>query len=225
MSFGRSRIPVAKPQMKITSQNSIALPASAAALEQTSGGPCENRESIVPGAKVLEVMGQIGNRALFEKLALANLDSATRVAHRLTGNQDLADELVQETMLRAVRNWESFRHQSEFKTWLYRIMINAFRDQLRRKPKVDFVEVDPSQYLSSANSAESNVEAKELGEIVAELIAKLPQRQREVLVLTTYESLTNEQIAKTLNINVANVHANLSTARKKLKEWLAKKWK
>ena len=169
-------------------------------------------------------MGQIGSRAKFEGLVKANLDCTTRVAIRLTGNQDLAEELVQETMLRAVRNWESFRHESDFKTWLYRILINVFRDQLRRKPKVAFVEVEQNQHQSNEHSAESSAEAQELSEIVAGLIAQLPQRQREVLVLTTYESLTNEQIATTLNINVANVHANLSTARKKLKEWLAKQW-
>ena len=208
--------------MKITSQNSIALPASAAALEQTSGGPCENRESIVPGAKVLEVMGQIGNRALFEKLALANLDSATRVAHRLTGNQDLADELVQETMLRAVRNWESFRHQAQFNTWLYRILINAFRDQHRTKPRVNFVEVQPNTHVAKSDSVEANVEATELSELVGKLIAELPDRQREVLVLSTYEQLSNQQIADALKIEVSNVHVTLSTARKKLKEWLAR---
>ena len=81
-------------------------------------------------------------------------------------------------------------------------------------PKSSFVEVDPNQHQSNVHSAESKAEAQELTEIVAELIAQLPQRQREVLVLTTYESLTNEQIAATFNINVANVHANLSTARK-----------
>ena len=211
--------------MKLTSQNSIALPVHAATSDQTLGSSSGNRESINPGAKVLEAMGQIGSRALFERLVKANLDSTTRVAIRLTGNQDLAEDLIQETMLRAVRNWESFRHESDFKTWLYRILINVFRDQLRRKPKVAFVEVEPNQHRSSECSAESNAEAQELSEIVAGLIAQLPQRQREVLVLTTYESLTNEQIATTLNINVANVHANLSTARKKLKEWLAKQWK
>ena len=211
--------------MKFTSQNSIALSAHAVPSDHTPESSCGNRESIIPGAKVLEAMGQIGNRALFETLAKANLDSITRIATRLTGNQDLAEELVQETMLRAVRNWESFRHESEFKTWLYRILINVFRDSLRQKPKVDFVEVDPNQHRSKVYSAESKAEAQELSEIVAGLIAQLPQRQREVLVLTTYESLTNEQIAAALNINVANVHANLSTARKKLKEWLATKWK
>ena len=171
VSFGRSRIPVAKPQMKLTSQNSIALPAPAAASDHTLGSSSGNRESIVSGARVLEAMGQIGNRALFEKLVKANLDSTTRVAIRLTGNQDLAEELVQETMLRAVRNWESFRHESDFKTWLYRILINVFRDQLRRKPKVAFIEVDPGDHRSSEYSAESNAETKELSEIVAGLIA------------------------------------------------------
>ena len=80
----------------------------------------------------------------------------------------------------------------------------------------------PDAHLSRSDSVEAKADAEELSDLVAKLIAELPQRQREVLVLATYESLSNQQIAESLGIKVSNVHANLSTARKKLKEWLAR---
>ena len=140
-------------------------------------------------------MGQLEKRAIFERLVKEHLDSTTRVAIRLTGNQDLAEELVQETMLRAVRNWESFRHQAQFNTWLYRILINAFRDQHRTKPRVNFVEVQPNSHVAKSDPVEANVETTALSDLVGKLIAQLPERQREVLVFSTYEQLNNQQIA------------------------------
>ncbi len=178
------------------------------------------------GAGILDAMAELGSnkrhRTEFEQEIKTHLDSTTRIAVRLTGDHDLAEELVQETMLRAVRNWESFRHQSQFKTWLYRILINAFRDQLRRKPKVNFADIEKQNCQSTESTAEAQAQANELGDLVAGLILQLPQRQREVLVLATYESMSNEQIANTLNTNIPNVHANLCTARKKLKQQLSK---
>lgn len=207
--------------MKFSGQTSIALNASALGSKslKTSSG---KRESTFLGAKVLDAMGQLEKRAIFERLVKEHLDSTTRVAIRLTGNQDLAEELVQETMLRAVRNWESFRHQAQFNTWLYRILINAFRDQHRTKPRVNFVEVQPNTHVAKSDPVEANVETTELSDLVGKLIAQLPERQREVLVLSTHEQLNNQQIADALKIEVSNVHATLSTARKKLKEWLAR---
>ncbi len=169
----------------------------------------------------LEKLTELRRRAEFEKQIKLHLDSTTRLAMRLTGNWDVAEELVQETMLRAVRNWESFRHQSLFKKRLYRILINAFRDQLRRQPKADFTQIEETDCPATEATAEAKAEAGELGEIVASLIAELPERQREVLVLTTYESFSSEQIATTLNINIANVHSNLCTARRRLKQQLS----
>ena len=100
--------------------------------------------------------------------------------------------------------------------------INAFRDQHRTKPRVNFVEVQPNTHVAKSDPVEANVETTELSDLVGKLIAQLPERQREVLVLSTHEQLNNQQIADALKIEVSNVHATLSTARKKLKEWLAR---
>ena len=176
----------------------------------------------VTGARLIETMKQIAKRARFERLVKSHIDPASKLALRLTGNWDAAEELVQETMLRAVRNWNSFREQSQFKTWLYRILINAFRDGIRKRNKVEYDTSQTNEQPSREQTVESQAEAKELNEIISRLTSQLPPRQREVLILSTYESLTNQEIANTLGINVANVHANLCTARKRLKQQLEK---
>lgn len=166
-----------------------------------------------------------GDRAQFERLIKKHLQPATQLALRLTGEWNAAEDLVQETMLKAVRNWETFRSQSQFKTWLFRIMINAFRDRLRKQKRTnEHVEsnvdtVEPASDLSEV--ADASAQVHELGEVVASLIAKLPERQREVIVLSTYQSLTSSEIAEALEISIANVHSTLSAARKKLKQQLA----
>jgi RNA polymerase sigma-70 factor (ECF subfamily) len=196
--------------MKISGQNSFALSPNARSL------PRENQE----GTKLLDAMKKLGKRASFEKQVKGQLDPISQTAFRLTGNWDTAEELVQETMLRAVRNWDSFREQAHFKTWLYRILINAFRDQIRRRKNISTTE-ETEELESREHNVHSQAEANELSELVNQLISKLPDRQKEVLILSTYESLSNQQVAETLNVSVANVHANLSLARKRLKEQLA----
>lgn len=165
-----------------------------------------------------------GDRAQFERLLKKHLQPATQLALRLTGEWNAADDLVQETMLKAVRSWETFRSQSQFKTWLFRIMINAFRDRLRKQKRVDeHVELgvnakEPASDVSKV--VDATAEASELGDVVAALVARLPGRQREVIVLSAYQSLSSSEIAEALGISVANVHSTLSTARKKLKHQL-----
>lgn len=166
------------------------------------------------------------NRKGFERLIKRHLEPAMQLAIRLTGDQDAADEIVQETMLKAVRSWTSFRGQSQFKTWLFRIMINAFRDRLKRQKRVrensePAGDGQPDTVHAKTDSVEASLEAKELNEVVTLLISRLPERQREVLILSSYQQLSNEEIAATLEIKLANVHSNLSTARKKLKQQLA----
>src|SRR4051812_9131078 len=73
------------------------------------------------------------DRESFERLMTEHLAAAHRLAIRLTGRAESAEDLVQEAMLRASRAWQSFRGQSRFTTWLFQIVINVFRDRLRRR--------------------------------------------------------------------------------------------
>jgi RNA polymerase sigma-70 factor, ECF subfamily len=159
------------------------------------------------------------DRPSFDRLMLDHLPAAHRLAIRLTGNPDRAEELVQDAMLRASRSWDSFRMQSKFTTWLFQIVINVFRDQLRKRTAVEQVNEDVIDH--AAFSPAEVVSGSELGELVARHVSSLPPRQREVLVLVAYEQMRPSEAAHVLGISEQSARTNLHFARQTLKKHLA----
>jgi RNA polymerase sigma-70 factor (ECF subfamily) len=160
------------------------------------------------------------DRDTFDRLMLEHLSAALRFAIRLLGDPHEAEDLVQDAILRAARNWQSFRGQAAFRTWLFQIVINAFRDRLRAKREpsqameddvVDRRSIDPLMAMQGG----------ELAEIVAKHVSALPPRQREVLVLLTYEQLSVPEAAKLLETSEQNVRTNLHFARERLRKDLS----
>jgi RNA polymerase sigma-70 factor (ECF subfamily) len=161
-------------------------------------------------------MASSGERQPLEQLVTEALPVALAFAQRLTGDADRAEEVVQEALFRAVRGWRSFRGDCEPRTWLFRIIVNVFRDQIGRGSQglpdeiVDRRSSDPAELASAAD----------LGRHIARLVSALPPRQREVLVLVTYEHLTVAETARLLEITEGNVHATLHVARERLRKQL-----
>jgi RNA polymerase sigma-70 factor (ECF subfamily) len=163
-------------------------------------------------------MARFGSRHAFERSVLEHLPDALNLAIRLTGDPDSAEDIVQEALVRAARGWSGFRGEASCRTWLFRIVINVFRDQLDRRPMAEL----PEELLDArAVGVVTQAEAGELAEIIAQLISALPPRQREVLVLSTYENLDPSEIASLLQISQANVYATLHVARERLRSQLA----
>ena len=163
-------------------------------------------------------MARSGRRATFERLVEDHLPAALRLALRLTGDPDRAEEVVQEAMLKASKAWRSFRGDAEFRTWLFRIVINAFRDTIQRRPSPVPLPDDltDERQITASDAALAN----ELGRMIAQRVSSLPPRQREVLVLATYEGLRPKRIAAVLGISETNVHATLYAARARLRRQL-----
>ena len=160
-----------------------------------------------------------GPAKTLDELVPAHLPQALRFAMRLTGDPDAAEEVVQDALLRAARSWRTFRGDSEFQTWLLRIVINVFRDWAARRPSTQSL---PSDLRDSreAGPPDALLEA-ELGRLVAAKIGRLPPRQREVLVLMAYEGLTPRDVSRVLGISESNVYATLHVARERLRRELA----
>jgi RNA polymerase sigma-70 factor (ECF subfamily) len=162
-----------------------------------------------------------GQLASLDVLVREHLPAAMRFATRLSGNTHEAEEIVQEALLRAVRRINSYRGESDFRTWLWRIVINVFRDRLRC-PRLSTTSVDElSEASDQGSEPDATLMARELSERIAREVSRLPPRQREVLVLVSYEGLGVPQVAELLSISQANVHSTLSAARGKLREILA----
>ena len=160
------------------------------------------------------------DRQTFDRLVLEHLPAALRLAVRLTGRTDLAEDVVQNALLKASCNWHTFRGESAFRTWLLQIVVHAFRDDWDRRSrrKTDLLQDDQADRRTTDPADLAAV--AELGPAVAAAVSNLPPRQREVLVLHTYEQLSDAQIALVLGIAPQNVRTTLHLARQKLKEVL-----
>ena len=158
------------------------------------------------------------DREILEQLVSEHHASLSRLAIRMTGGQEPAEEIMQEALLRIVSGWSGFRGQSTFRTWATRILLNVFHDWLaKRRPSTPIADASDPRQADPASFAM----AEELRRYVAERVSALPPRQREVLVLMTYEGLAAEEVAQLLEIQVSCVYANMYEARRRLRAELA----
>ena len=164
-------------------------------------------------------MGHSGDPTALDRLVRTHLPETLRFATRLTGSLDSAEDVVQEALVRVTRSWATFRGESDFRTWLFRIVINVFRDRLSHERTTAGMPGDTVD-RRAADPGDSAI-VNELSRIIAQKISTLPPRQREVLVLMSYENLTPQQTAEVLGITVGNVHVTLHLARERLREELA----
>jgi RNA polymerase sigma-70 factor (ECF subfamily) len=157
------------------------------------------------------------DRQTLDRLMLDHLPAAQRFAVRLCGDVAQAEDVLHDAIVRAATNWKSFAGRSKFKTWLFSIIVNVWRDRFRGKPEAQPLEMEPAD----PRAAIDPIESAEIGQIVAGKISSLPPRQREVLVLIAFEQLSASEAAGVLGISQENVRVNLFHARQRLKQELA----
>lgn len=128
--------------------------------------------------------------------------------HRHTGGRDVED-LYQETWIRVVRNAARFDAQRRFSTWLFQIGVNLCRDWHRRHAN------DPSADRPEVGST-AGIQRAEAGVDAARLLSRLPESQREVLVLRFYQDLGEEQVAEILGCPRGTVKSRMHNALARL---------
>lgn len=162
----------------------------------------------------------------FEQEALPHLDSLYRMALRLTAEPARAEDLVQETMLKAFRAWHQYRPGTNARAWLLTILRNTFINEYRRQRRepvpVDLEAVEP--YAIERPPEDADPEGTFFNQIVDERVLEaidhLPHDFREVLALSDMEGLSYAEIAATLEIPVGTVKSRLFRARRLLQREL-----
>src|SRR6266852_8643240 len=158
-------------------------------------------------------------RAAFEKEALVHLDALYRVALRMTGNAADADDLVQETMLKAYRSWDQYEKGTNAKGWLLTILRNSFVNEYRRRTRhpetVDVDTIEPFAVFGEVQ--DDDPQGAFFDQIVDDEVLKaideLPEAFRETLVLSDVEGLSYQEIGKILGVPVGTVKSRLFRAR------------
>ncbi|HEX4628672.1 MAG TPA: sigma-70 family RNA polymerase sigma factor [Gemmatimonadales bacterium] len=165
-------------------------------------------------------------RASFEREALVHLDSLYRVALRLTGNAAEADDLVQETMLKAYRAWHQFQQGTNAKGWLLTILRHAFINEYRRRTRhpetVDVDAIEPFSVFEEVqdDDPQGTFFDRIVDDEVLKAIDQLPEQFREAVVLSDVEGLSYEEIARILEVPVGTVKSRLFRARRQLQHKL-----
>jgi RNA polymerase sigma-70 factor, ECF subfamily len=141
-----------------------------------------------------------------------------RFALRLTGCSDRAEDLTQETLLKAWRKHGQLRDGASARVWLFRIAVNLWRDQLRQNKHRPVLESGLDALIDPRLGPEDKLVQREEILQVLKAIEQLPARQREVLHLSAVEDLSISEIAEVLSISPNSVRVNLSEARKKMRD-------
>ena len=146
-------------------------------------------------------------------------------AHWLTQNRDEAEDLVQETYMKALKGFASFQQGTNFRAWIYRILRNTFltsRSGLQERVTVPFDDEDREATLPAAShTPESEMLTRADQQSVQSALERLRVPYREVILLCDLEEMSYRDIAETLAIPVGTVMSRLSRARKAMRELLA----
>jgi len=169
------------------------------------------------------------DRAGFEEEALIHAEQLYRIALRLTGGPQAAEDLVQDTYLRAFRSWQSYKPGTNLAAWLATIMRNANLDELRRqsrRPVQEPLDDDGDYYLynrlaESGPQPQDEVLARLSGNAIVSALGDLPPNFREVVVLVDVGDFSYAEAADILGIPIGTVMSRLYRGRRLLKRALA----
>lgn len=171
---------------------------------------------------VAEEYSSIGS---FEELAMPLFAKLYNFAHWLTQDRAEAEDLIQETYLKALKGFASFQQGTNFRAWMYKILRNTFltsRTGLKAGMAVSLdADEDPVAEPATAETPESVLLAHLDREAIDGALEKLPVKFREIILLCDVEEMSYQEIADTLAIPIGTVMSRLSRARKAMRELLA----
>lgn len=151
---------------------------------------------------------------------------AFSVAFRILGDEELAKDVVQETMVTIWQKMNRIKSSDSFKTWLYRIVVNKCYDHLRKNKRVPEQRADEHtwDYISKHISTEQTayLENSETARMINLLTDSLSPKQKAVFVLCDLEEMTPEETSEITGMTKMNVKANLYYARKNIGELIKK---
>lgn len=156
-----------------------------------------------------------GNRSAFQHLLERHYDTAYRVAYRYTRSVEDAEDITQEICLGLARKLGSFRGQSQFSTWFYRVVVNACRDHGRKQISAQSLQANYAMYREMAEADQDHDTARQ--DWLSRAIAELDPRLRETAILVLSEDLNHADAAIALECAESTISWRMHEVRKKLK--------
>jgi len=163
----------------------------------------------------------------FQALVAAHKSGIFRLAYRLTGNRDDAEDLVQESLIEAFRTFDRFQVGTHFDRWVYRIMLRNYIDIYRRRKRfqaASWEELDPERdsllVADPAADPQQVIEKASWREPLQAALVRLPPEFRAAVVLCDVQGLSYEEASRAMGCPVGTVRSRLHRARDLLRTWL-----
>ena len=171
------------------------------------------------------------DRVRFEEEVLELADQVYRVARRLVSTREEAEELVQETYVRAFRNWKSFTPGTNLRAWLFRILTNLNIDRGRREQRTPQTQpIEEGDYFlynrleeDGAGEDEERVVERLSQDAIVQALSAVPHNFRDVIVLVDIGDFSYQDAAQILDVPVGTVMSRLHRGRRILKRELAER--
>lgn len=160
-----------------------------------------------------------GEMQAFDGLMQRYATRIYQVIYGMVHNQADTQDLSQETFIHAYQGIKGFNEKYRFYTWLYRIAINLCINHWKRKKTAQLVSIENGESYADPNP-NANPGSQDLRRVVERKLLQLPEEQKTVFVLRTFEEMSYQEIAGVLGISIGTVMSRLSRAREKLKELL-----
>jgi len=171
----------------------------------------------------LVARSQDGDKKAFEQLVIRNQDLVFSLAFKLSRNRDLANDIAQESFIRAWRAIEKFRGDSAFSTWIYRITVNTAWTLRKKAKKHALANIEDTQepiVIDEKKDPELIAINSDLSFVLKQALNKLPMEQRIIVELKNIEGMSHKEIAEYLGITVTAAKVRLHRAHQKLRVFL-----
>ncbi len=166
-----------------------------------------------------------GSGDAFRTLVERYQDRVLNLVHQYVSDRSDCEDIAQEVFVKVHRKLDSFRSQSSFYTWLYRIAVNTATDHLKRRrrdPSVSLESLPPvfEEAESAGPAPDKSLMDEEFRERIASAVETLPEPYKTVLILREFEDRTYEQMAEILECSLGTVESRLFRARQRLRDKL-----
>jgi RNA polymerase sigma-70 factor, ECF subfamily len=163
-----------------------------------------------------------GKRQAFTELMRRHQQRVYWTARRIVGSHEEADDIAQETFVKAYLALGDFRGDARFFTWLYRIAVNLSLNAIRKKQVLSYLRQSDiiNRILPAEENPQKDLELEEIQSRLERAIAALPERQRAVFVMRYHEEMSYEEISHILKTSVGGLKANYFHALRKVQEFM-----
>jgi RNA polymerase sigma factor (sigma-70 family) len=166
-----------------------------------------------------------GKTNAFSYIVDRHKDKAYNLAYRICGNHEEAEEIAQDSFLKAYRSLNGFKMKSSFATWLYRIVYNTAISHVRIKKKgvlsLEDFPADATDFIGN-NTSEEEAENEYRSSLVNFALQKITEEERGLISFYYYEDLSTEEISDVTGISKSNIKVKLFRARQKMLEIIEK---